>query len=525
MTRIGQFSPTLLLILILAACAGGNHEHGHEHGPGSQDHQHGPSGHDHVEASDAGHHDHDQGTETTSVAVTQWTDTMELFMEYPVLVAGEPGRFIIHLTILADFQPVRKGSVTLRFRGAGGSEHELVSSEVLREGIFAPTIRLPHPGAYEFDLSYQGPDAQSTFHVQEFRVFPTADVIPAAADDESGDEIVFLKEQQWKVPFATAEAEVREIKRAVWAIGEVMPAPTGYVEIVAPVEGTVQAADGAGLALPGSRVRRGDVVATISPPLQGESWVASRLAFEQAQRDFDRAGRLREKDAISQREYEDTRNRYLARKAAHEHLAGGGGENLTLNAPIDGQIIDWQVHPGQRVQAGDKLMAIADPTVVWLKVNVYQQDFQDLGVPVGAFIKADGASGGWTIPQTGLKVLTSGGSLDPVTRTVPVLLEVDNQAGRLTINESTPLELYASEGQQTTAVPRSAVYADDGLDVVFVQIAGEAFTKRTVMLGSHYAGWVSIQAGLQPGERVVTRGGYHVKLAATSVEIGHGHVH
>ena len=32
--------------------------------------------------------------ETPSVAVTQWTEHMELFMEYPVLVSSEPGRFI-----------------------------------------------------------------------------------------------------------------------------------------------------------------------------------------------------------------------------------------------------------------------------------------------------------------------------------------------------------------------------------------------------------------------------------------------
>ena len=124
-----------------------------------------------------------------------------------------------------------------------------------------------------------------------------------------------------------------------------------------------------------------------------------------------------------------------------------------------------------------------------------------------------------------MRVLTTGGALDPVTRAIPILLEVNNSNGRLTINESTPVELYASDGVSATAVPRAAVYEDEGLDIVFVQAGGESFEKRTVVLGPHYADWVSILEGVRPGERVVTRGGYHVKLASTSAEIGHGHAH
>ena len=76
-----------------------------------------------------------------------------------------------------------------------------------------------------------------------------------------------------------------------------------------------------------------------------------------------------------------------------------------------------------------------------------------------------------------------------------------------------------------TAVPRSAVYEDEGLDVVFVQASGESFAKRIVKVGPHHSGWVSILDGILPGERVVIRGGYHIKLASTSEEIGHGHAH
>jgi cobalt-zinc-cadmium efflux system membrane fusion protein len=501
--RNARFGFVLLLFAAVAAFAGDDRPHG-----------------DNSESQN-----HGDNKVTPSVAVTQWTDHMELFMEYPVLVANQPGRFIIHLTTLDGFQPVRVGAVKLSFTGLEDTTHEIEAKGLLREGIFAPYVELPKPGAYEFQLSYAGPEIHSTFHIGDFVVYPAADVIPAVAADEPGGEIGFLKEQQWKIPFATAEAEVREIKRSTWAIGEVLPSPRAYAEIVAPVAGILQIATGDNLALPGSSVRRGDVVATLVSPLQGDGWVSSRLSYEQAKRNYERAERLKELDAISEREFEETRNEFEARKAGFERIEGAGSEALALKAPLSGKIIEWSARPGQLVRAGDKLMAVADPSVVWLRVNVYESDFRSLGLPVGAFINSDAAEGGLILTTADMRVLTTGAALDPETRTIPVLLEVTNTSGRLIIYESTPVELYSSDGDTAIAVPETAVYEDGGFNVVFVQTGGESFEKRMVQKGPRHAGWVSILNGLRPGDRVVTRGGYHVKLASSSAEIGHGHAH
>lgn len=522
MTTITYIS-LLLMILAAPAFAGGDHDQGEEsHGyaAGATIDQ----GHEHAEEAGDGHaHGSDEGE---SRAITLWTDKMELFMEYPVLTANEPGRFIIHLTILDGFQPVRDGAVTLSFVTPDGHSHDVVGTELLREGIFTPTVTLQDVGNYAFALVYNGPVVRDSFRIEGFAVYALADRIPHSEQVESGDEIGFLKEQQWKIPFATAKVETREVKRAVWAIGDVLPSPNAYVEIVSPVDGIVHVGASGQLALPGSVVKRGATVATITPPVQGQGWASSRLAYEQAKRDYERAQRLKDRQAISEREFEQIRNDYLAMKAGFESVSGGGENGtLELHAPISGKIIEWQVSPGQRVNAGDKLMAIVDPETVWLRVNVYEHDFRSIGQPVGAFVKADGATGGWAISATEMKVLTTGGAFDPITRTVPVLLEVSNPDSRLRVHESTPVELYASDGHTSTAVPKSAVYEDEGMDVVFVQTGGESFEKRIVQVGPHHNGWVAITRGLAPGERVVTTGGYQVKLAASSAEIGHGHAH
>jgi hypothetical protein len=323
MIRILQFTLALLVILTTPALAGNEHDHGHHPDP----------------TTDVESDEHVHATDTPTIAVTQWTESMELFMEHPVLVANHSGRFIIHLTILDGFQPVRDGVVTLTFHGPDNEQQDVVSDELLREGIFAPTVSLSHAGSYRFDLSYHGPGATSTFHIKDFVVYTAVDAVPVEAEEETADEIVFLKEQQWKIPFATSPATDREIKRAVWAIGEVLPSPQAYAEVVAPVDGIIQASDAGDLALPGSRVTRGDVVARIAPPLQGYGWAASQLALAQAERNFERADRLREKDAISAREFEEAQNEYLARKAGHQSLAGSGTDGiLSLTTPINGDL-------------------------------------------------------------------------------------------------------------------------------------------------------------------------------------------
>ncbi|GAB4315138.1 MAG: hypothetical protein Kow0074_02550 [Candidatus Zixiibacteriota bacterium] len=479
------------------------------------------AGGEHAAALDGAHAHADEGAPT--VAVTQWTDQMELFMEYPMMIAGEPADIIIHLTVLNGFQPVRSGQVTLSFTGLDGERHTVTAGELLREGIFKPSVQFDSPGPREFTLVYAGPAVTDTFVIDGFKVYAEKKFLPHV-HEEAGDQITFLKEQQWKVPFATAIAEQREIRHAVWAIGEILPSPNAYAEVVSPVDGVVQVDGGRTPSLPGTSVSRGDVLAVITPPLQGDSWASARIAFEQAQRDYERAQRLRDRQAISERDFEVIENEYRSRKAGFESLRGEGDTSaLELHAPIHGRIIEWNLKPGQRVSAGDKLMAIADPLTVWLRANVYERDYRSLGTPVGVLVKT--AREGVVIDGARMRVLSSGGALDPQSRTVPVLIEVANEDDVLKINETVPVELYTSDQSTATAVPVGAIYDDNGMDVVFIQVEGEAFEKRIVRKGPRYGNWVSILSGLNTGDRVVTEGGYFVKLASTSTEIGHGHAH
>jgi multidrug efflux pump subunit AcrA (membrane-fusion protein) len=75
-------------------------------------------------------------------------------------------------------------------------------------------------------------------------------------------------------------------------------------------------------------------------------------------------------------------------------------------------------------------------------------------------------------------------------------------------------------------IPVSALVEEQGIFYVYVQTEGESFQKRELKLGANDGKKVQVLSGLTEGERVVTKGGYQIKLAqASGILPAHGHEH
>ena len=133
-------------------------------------------------------------------AVTIWTDSTELFMEYPGLVVGAPAKFNVHLTDLSDFAPLRSGKVSFRFDPDGGGDGFTVVQESPRApGIYGPAPEFPRPGVWNLTITVESPQVRDVITVPALRVWATAAEVPVETGG-SGGGIGFLKEQQWKSP-------------------------------------------------------------------------------------------------------------------------------------------------------------------------------------------------------------------------------------------------------------------------------------------------------------------------------------
>jgi len=481
------------------------------------------------------HEEHqDTGHQHSSVSVTKWTDKLEVFMEYEMATIGHDVKFIIHLTRLSDFQPVREGKVILSFRKGTNTDIRLEEDHLLREGIYTPVHVFKSAGDYEFTMEYHGPSLNETFNWGTFTVFSSHDFPHTEHEEHQHKEISFLKEQQWKMDFSTEEAFVRQMKSSVDAFGEVKSSPASSAEIVSPVEGIIATGSKSTLVKPGQNVVKGQALASLLPPLTTQnSWVEVYKRYERAKTEYNRANRLKKRKAISARAYEEARREYDMQKASFSSYFDSDQGNIRfdstmqqfrITAPMNGTINNIYIKPGQNVEYGQALFSLINSRSVWLEIKFFPSQLASLKEISGLSLRIPGKDP-ITIRKEDLSEISRGKVIDSQARTVPLWLEVNNTEHNLYIGQTFSTSVYTSPSGDMLAIPRSALYEDEGKVVAYVHASGEIFEERELETGSEYNNYVAILNGVTEGERVVTRGGYQIRTASDSESIGHPHTH
>ena len=338
----------------------------------------------------------------------------------------------------------------------------------------------------------------------------------------------FLKEQQWKTPgFATVFAREGALEATIDVPASIAPAPGRVAIVSAPISGLLDASGIATTPAPGTRVERGQVLALLTPALgdAGSTYAEARARLRESEDEAERARRLLAVEATSQRRVHEAETRL---QAAREALAGIGGGRLTSDgklaivAPIRGVVVRRTVSAGARVEAGATLFSIVDPDVVWVEAHVpAAQASQIRGVRRGR-LHAEGDAR-WYASR---RVVAAGPLIDSVSRTLPVTLEFDNASGALQIGATGRVALATGRTVRGVVVPLGAVLDEDGRPIAYVQLTGESFAKRALILGVTDATSALVLSGLKAGERVVTGAAYQLRLASLSTSVpAEGHAH
>ena len=482
----------------------------------------------------------DPGSERPTVAVSRWTERTELFMEYPVFVAGESGRSAIHVTDLSDFSPLVEGEAIVTLRSEDGRVLEFRGGPS-RPGIFGVDLEADRPGSYEMTLRVEAPGLSDLHELGAVTVHPAGEPL-LIADEDEGEAISFLKEQQWKLEFGTVPAEVRTLSSSITVPATVRPRPGGEAILAAPVPGRIDLASEA--PLPGARVRAGTVLVRVVPRSDDLRDLATlRAALVEAEqqhglaiRERGRVERLVDARALPARRLDEARadlaasearlaaerERWSRVEAMSEPGNGASGVGaITLRAPFDGVIAEVRFAPGASVEENEPLVRLVDPDQVHVVGAVPETRAAGPGSIRGGELLLDG-----DLSITLARPLSVGRVVEPLSRTTEVRFGLDNGEARLQIGQGVGLRLFVGEEKPGTAIPEAAIVDDAGRPVVFVQTGGESFERRPVKLGNRAQGWVHVVEGVEPGERVVHRGAYLVRLAAMSTQIpAHGHVH
>ena len=495
---------------------------------------------------DKPHDDHGASTELPGQSVTLWTERTELFMEYQPLVVGKETRFAAHVTIDATGKPVTTGTATITLAMPGTAPLVSTADAPANPGIFRPTLTPTRAGACELRLALAGQQHADSFAVGPCQVFADEAAARAGLKDEPepSGRITYLKEQAWKTDFVTLAVAERDLQDGVRAAGEIRPVAGKEAQLTAPSAGRVALVEP--IPLIGMPVKKDQVLASISPrvtggvdrPTLGADVGAAEAETQAARSQLERAQRLVDAQAAPAKTVEEAKTRLKIAEARLEGARGrlaqfeagargaGGGRVFQVRSPIDGTLTATLAASGQGVEEGQHLFTVIDLDRVWLVAKVFEPDVPRVEGAVSARFMIDGYEQPFTVDPSNGRLVTVGRVVDPSSRTVPVIFELDNKSGKLRIGNFTKTVIATGAPRKALAIPDGAIVDDAGRSVAYVMVEGESFERRVLRLGIRSHGFTEVLEGLAAGEHVVAKGAYEVKLASASGAVpAHGHAH
>ena len=337
------------------------------------------------------------------------------------------------------------------------------------------------------------------------------------------DEIILAPHKAKAAGVASMEIQPKSFRQVIKASGEVQAAQGNESTIVANVSGIVSFPRSV---TEGMQVGKGVTLMTISASkLQdGDPAEHARVAYESAKADFDRASRLVESQIVSQKEFNAIKEKYENAKLAYEALNKNQTKNgVSVTSPMGGYIKNLLVKEGDYVAVGQPLATVTQNNRLFLRADVSERYYKYLNGITSANFKTPYDNQVYELEALNGKLLSYGKSAGSFY--VPVTFSFDNK-GDIMPGSFVEIYLLSKPMENTIVLPVEALTEEQGLYFVYIQKCEESYRKQEVKLGANNGKEVQILNGVQPGDKVVVKGAYHVKLASASNALpAHSHEH
>ena len=328
------------------------------------------------------------------------------------------------------------------------------------------------------------------------------DLVPVYEDDagDSGDaqsdvegysNVKLTTQRQQLIGVQTGVAETRSIGRTVRTVGRVAIDETRLHTVTTKFDGYIEKLY---VDYTGKEVRRGQPLFSVySPELlatQQEYLLALRAAKQSPLLVESSRRRLQLWDisASDIRRLEKT---------------GQTRKSLTIASPASGFVMSKTAIEGARITAGAPLFEIAGLDRVWVVADVYETELAFVRVGADARVTLSYLPGR---TFTG-KITFITPTVDPMTRTAKVRIEVDNRDASL--KPDMYADVLIQEPERTvTVVPDSAVISTGTRSVLFVVKDDGTFEPRDVQTGTKSDRFIEIRSGVAPGEKVATQANF-----------------
>lgn len=328
---------------------------------------------------------------------------------------------------------------------------------------------------------------------------------PAVAGDRASrqaDGVIFVPKPVQRVfGIRTQETANENLRRTVELPGRILPDPgsSGFVQTA--IGGRLSAPP-AGFPTLGNRVRKGDVLAYVTPPIQTvdvsdmrqrQGEIDQQISI--VERRVARYEQLAPGGAVPRFQLEEARLELQGLKDRRAALDKVRRDPEALMAPVDGIVAEGTPVAGQIAQSNSVIFHIVDPDKLWVEALSFETI---RGIASATATSPAGKS-------LGLKFLGAG--FTDRSQSVPVQFAIQGDTSELRAGQLVTVFVQTKEAREGIAVPRNAVVRGaNGQSFVFEHVSAERFRPRPVRVEPLDAERTLIVAGIEPGKRLVTQG-------------------
>ena len=174
-----------------------------------------------------------------------------------------------------------------------------------------------------------------------------------------------------------------------------------------------------------------------------------------------------------------------------------------LVAEREGVVLQDDFMQGQRIEAGETIMLLADETDLWVEANIPPNKEINLALGSPALIDLNGV-------KYQANVIQEAHTINPITRTRTVRLSVTNSGHKLHSGMFVKVYFQFESSNEVIAVPEDAlIRSSDGDWTVFIEDHPNEFKAVEVTRGQSFGEYREV-LDIEAGTKVVTRGAFFV---------------
>ena len=247
----------------------------------------------------------------------------------------------------------------------------------------------------------------------------------------------------------------------------------------------------------GSRVRRGQLVATLDTKDYQLQVDAAQTQYNQLKNEVERLSKLHEANSIAGNDFEKATSG-LEQVRIKLQNAKNQLSYTQLTAPVDGTIQKVNFEPSEMVSAGLPLMDLIDTRSMEVEVNIPAEVYRQLANTTEAYCMAAGQR--YRLHKKSALAKADANQL------FMVKYAIDGQlsAG---VNVDVYIEIGGSQTVSGLSIPAHAIFEDGGKTYVWVVEQGDVVKRHAITTSRvDSEGMAVVESGISASDRVVKAG-------------------